>query len=131
GHLSGRDLVAKLTDGLGRRPDPGDPGPGHRLGELRAFGKEPIARVNGVGTGPRRYLEQLRDIEIRLSRRHPAEGIRLAREADVRGVAVGISVDRDALQARVAARTGHPDGDLAAVRDQHLAHPWSPPFTLR
>ena len=45
----------------------------------------------------------------------------------VQGVPVGVGVDGDAGQAGVAAGADDPDGDLAAVGDEYLAHLATPP----
>ncbi|GAA2058157.1 hypothetical protein GCM10009839_79770 [Catenulispora yoronensis] len=37
-------------------------------------------------------------------------------------VPVGVGIDRDRADAGVLARAGDPDGDLATVGDQYLAH---------
>ena len=50
--------------------------------------------------------------------RGAAQRVRLVGARDVQGVEVWLGVDGDAGQARVTAGPRHPDGDLAAVRDQ-------------
>ena len=48
--------------------------------------------------------------------------LEFVRDPDVQGVPVGIGVDRDAADAGVLARPRHPDGDLATIGDEDLAH---------
>ena len=42
-HLLGADLRAHGLDGLGRGPDPDEPGPGHHPGEVARLGQESVA----------------------------------------------------------------------------------------
>ena len=44
-----RKLVAAQPERLGRRPDPRQPRIAHCLGEQRALGEKPVARMNGIG----------------------------------------------------------------------------------
>ena len=57
-------LVAHGGDGGGRWPDPDQPFIQHLLREVRIFGEEAIAGVNGVGAGAARGLDE----------RHPCAG---------------------------------------------------------
>ena len=51
GKVARRDLVAELPHRVGRRADEGDAGERAGLGEFRALGEEPVARMDGVGAG--------------------------------------------------------------------------------
>ncbi len=54
GDVPGGDLVAEVADRLRGRPDPGQPGIQHGLGEVGVLGEESVAGVHGVGAGPAR-----------------------------------------------------------------------------
>jgi hypothetical protein len=82
--------------------------------------------VHGVGAAAGGDVEQLVDAQVRVRRGVAAERERLVGELGWQAVAIGVGVDGDAGQARVAARADDPDGDLAPVGDQDLAHDLDP-----
>jgi hypothetical protein len=118
---SGR-LVAQGGDRVRRRADPGGAGVQDGLRELGVLGQEPVARVHGVGAGGRERPEHLVDAQVRVAGRGAAERERLVGDPDVQRVEVGLGVHRDRREPGVAAGARDPDGDLAAVGDQDLAH---------
>jgi hypothetical protein len=125
--VSGGHLVAEVADRLRWRADPGQTAVDDRGGEIRVLREKPITRVYGVRAGPFRHVEQLVDAQVRVGGGVAAQRVRLVGEGDVRGVAVGVGVDGDAAEAGVPAGADDPDGDLAAVGDEHLAHATLPP----
>ena len=104
-------LVAHQLDRVRRRPDEHDTHLLARAREGRVLAQEPVARVHRVAA--RRHDHDLVDRQIR--------GHQLGRVglAHVRGVAVGLGVDRHRADAEPVQRPQHPAGDLAAVRDEH------------
>ena len=122
GDLPGGDLVAEVADGLRRRADPGQPGVEHRLGEVGVLRQEPVAGVDGVGTGLRGGREDLADVQVAGGGGVAAERERLVGGPDVRRVPVRVGVDRDAGEAGVPAGPGDADRDLAPVGDEDLRY---------
>ncbi len=99
GEPPGRGLVAHRSDRSGWRADPADPGRDDRLGEVGVLGEEAEARVDRVGAGSARGLDDGRDVE-------QIESVRPVRVRD------------DRRDAEVGARAGDPSGDLATVGDE-------------
>ena len=116
-----RDLVAHLRHGLGRRPDPDEARVLDGSCEGLVLGEEPVAGVDRVGLRFLGHLEDLVNAQVAGRRRRGAEQVRLVREVDVQRVTVGLGVHGDRLQAKVVQRPRNADGDLASVRDEHLA----------
>ena len=111
-------LVAERHDGRRGRSDPGQAARRHGLREGRVLGEEPVAGVNGIGAGPRRDRDDLFDVQVGLCRGGAVERVGLVGGLDMQGVEVLVGVNGDAGQARVTTCTRHPQGNLAAVRDQ-------------
>ena len=102
----------------GRRPDPGQAGIGHGLGEHRVLRQEAVTRVDRVGTGPPCRVQHLLGHQVGLRRRPPADGHREVGVPDEWRACVRVGVDRDGLQAHPVGGADHPPGDLAPVRDE-------------
>ena len=117
-----RALTLSPSDSMadGRRTDPGEPGVDDRLRERGVLGEEAVPGVHGVRAGPTGHVEQLGDVEVGLRRAGAAERERLVGDADVHGLPVGVGVDGDGADRRVATGTGDADGDLTAVGDEDL-----------
>ena len=49
GDVASRHLVAERPDRRGRRPDPGEPGVDHGLGEVGILGEEAVPGMDGIG----------------------------------------------------------------------------------
>src|SRR5436309_2565363 len=64
--------------------------------------------------------DDARDVQVAVARRGAADAHVVVREPGVQAVAVRLGVHRDGLDPQLLARTDHPQGDLPAVRDQHL-----------
>ncbi len=120
--VPGGDLVAEIANRLRGRADPGESRVQHRLGEVGVLAQEAVAGVHRVGTGLQRRVDHLLDHQVGLRRRAAAECEGLVGHPGVQGVAVGVGVDRHRSQPRVPGCPDDPDGDLAAIGDEHLAH---------
>ena len=120
GDVAGGDLVAEVADRLRAGPDPDQAGVDDRLREIGVLRKESVARVDRVGAGLLRGVEQLVEVQIGLGRGLAAEREGLVGEPYVRRVGVGFGVDGHARQPGVLGRPDHPDRDLPAVGDEHL-----------
>jgi hypothetical protein len=121
GDVTRLDLVAEGVDRLRARADPDEPGVDDGLGEGGVLGEEAVARVDGVGAGLARDVEQLLLDEVALARGGPAEGVGLVGDLDVQGIPVRVGVDRDRGDPAVRARPRDADGDLTTICDQDLA----------
>ena len=117
-----RSLSPMSSIDFGRRADPGQAGPRHRLGEVAVLGEEAVAGMHGIGA---RRLGRRQDVvadEIALLGRRRADRLRLIRLRHMQRPGIGLGVDRDRLQAERAAAADDAAGDLAAIGDQHLLH---------
>src|SRR3954447_974058 len=118
--LARLDLQAHRLDRGRRRADPDDPRIEASLRELRVLRQEPVARVDGLCACPARGVKDPLLVQVALAGRPSADEVRLVRVRDVRGVPVGLRVDRDRPDPELAQRSEHPDRDLAAIRHQHF-----------
>ena len=115
-------LLSHQPDGLGRRADERQAGIAHGAGEPLVFREEPVPRMHGVGARFRRGLDDPIDPKIAVARRAPADRVRLVGVPHVQRGPIALGVDGDRRNAHLAARTGNPDGDFAAVGDENLLH---------
>ena len=118
GRPAGMELVAEGIDRPRRRADEGEPGVLDGLREGRPLRQEAIARVDRLGAGVEGGLDDGVDPQVALGRRRRAEADRDVGQPDVGRRGVRVAVDRDGLDAQLAAGADDPDGDLAAVGDQ-------------
>ena len=123
GDVAGGDLVAEVADRLRAGADPDQAGVDDRLGEVGVLRQEAVAGVDRVGAGLGRGVEDLGEVQVGLRGGLAAQRERLVGQPHVRRLGVGFGVHRHAGQARVAGRPDHPDGDLAAIGDEHLGDP--------
>jgi hypothetical protein len=114
-------LLAHLLHRLGWRPDEDDACVAAGAGESRVLAEEAIPRVDGVGGGRAGGREHVLDGQVALPRGRGTDADRLVAGTDVQRGAIGVAVHRDAADSHLAASTRHPDGDLAAIRDEDLA----------
>ena len=112
------ELVAAGPQRGGGRADPGEAGGRDGLGELGALGEEAVARMDRVGAGLGRGAEILASVEVR------GDLDQLVGRARVQRAGVVRRRDRDGLEAERARGAEDPQGDLAAVGDEHLLHEW-------
>ena len=115
------DLGAHRLDRRGRRADPDQPGRLAGAGERRVLGQEPVARVDRLRPARLRGGDDPLAAEIALGGRARPDQPRLVGAADVQRAAIGLGVDGNRADAELAQRAEDPDGDLAAIRDEHLA----------
>src|SRR5215218_9795300 len=111
-------LVAHHADLLGRRTDEGDVRGGADLGELGVLRQEAVAGMDRVGTGDLRGGDDAWNLEVRVARRRGPDAHVVVGEAHVKRFAIRCGVHRDGLDAELAARPDHSQGDLAAIGDQ-------------
>ena len=93
GKVARRDLVAEPAHRLGRRADEGDAGGGAGVGEFRAFGEQPVARMDGVGARALGDAQDFGDREIRLDR--PERPLEMRAAADLVGLVGLEAVQRE------------------------------------
>ena len=111
-------LVAHQTDGLGRRPDEGQPAFSAQLGESGVLGQQPVAGMDGLAAGGHGDFEDRADVQIAGRNRRGADAVALVGEADVHRFAVGLGIDRHRRDAHLLAGAYDPQRDLAAVGDE-------------
>ena len=120
GGLLALDLVAHGGDRLGVGTDEDDPGLGQRDGKRLTLGEEAVARMHSLGPGLLAGIEDLVDHQVGLGRRGRADVDSFVRHGNVNGIAIGIGVDGDGLDAHFARSLDDAAGDLATVGDQNF-----------
>ena len=110
--------MARMASGLG--PMKAMPASAQASAKAAVLGQEAVARVNGLGTGSLRSVDDLRDVEVRLPRLRRPEEDRLVGVADMQPAPIRLAVDRDGLDPHLVTGSDDPHRDLAAVRDQNL-----------
>ena len=86
--------------------------------ERLALGQEAVARMHGLGAGLLAGLDDLVDQQVGLGGGRRADVDGLVGHLDVQGVAIGVGIDGDRLDAHLARGLDDAAGDLAAVGDQ-------------
>ena len=107
-----------MTDAGG--PDEGEALRLADLREVRILGQESVPGVYRVGTGLQRRLDDVRNVEITLSRGGGADVHRRVSHPHDVGVPVGRAVHGDDGDAELSAGPRDADRDLAPVGDQQL-----------
>ena len=115
----GLALVAHRPHRRGRRPDEDEAGRGAAFGEVRAFGEEAVARMDGFGARSLRRGDQGVDRKIGLRRRRGADAHGGVGETHMQRLGVGVAIDRNDAKALVARGANDAAGDLAAIGDEH------------
>ena len=119
--LLGRDLVAHHAD---RTPGVGPmkmkPLRSTRSAKSAFSDEEAVAGMDRLGVGDLGGRDDRRHVEVALRRRRRADADRLVGQLHVLGVAVGLGVDDDRLDAHLAAGALDAQRDLAAIGDQDL-----------
>src|SRR5262245_40299826 len=118
-----RRLVSEALHARGRRSDERDAPVGARLRERRALGEKSITRMECVGTGLPRDIEDSTRVEIALRGRGRADPDRFVSRARVRRAAIRVGIDRDRRDSHLAQSPANTNRDLAAIRDQDLLEP--------
>ena len=111
-------LVADGLDRLGARADEHELARAADLGEARALGEEPVARVDRVDVRDLGGRDDPRDVEVGLEARARPDADRLVGVAEVQRVLVDLGVDGDGLDPELLAGPDDAQGDLAPVRDE-------------
>ena len=105
---------------LGARTDEGDLMLFEDLGKAGILGEEAVARMHGVGAGDLAGRDDLRNVEIAVLRRRPADANALIGKPHMHCVGVGRGVHRDGGDAKLLAGTFDAKRDLSPVGDQDL-----------
>ena len=84
------------------------------------LGEEAVARMDRLRSGALRRLEDPLPGEVALGGRPGPDQVGLVGRAGVDGAAIGLGVDGDGADPELPQRSEDPDGNLAAVGDQHL-----------
>jgi len=114
------DLVAHRCDRPRRRADEDDAGLGTGAGEAFAFRQEAITRVDAIGPGFPRGLQDEIGAQIAFGGRRRTEPHGFVGHLHMRRLRVGIGIDRNRLQPHFPRGAHHPARDLATVGDQYL-----------
>ena len=91
-----------------------------RHGKRLALRQEAVAWMHGLGARGAAGVDDLVDDEIGLGRGRRADGDGLVRHFHVQGIAVGIRIDGNRLDAQLPRGLDDAAGDLATVGDQDL-----------
>ena len=114
----GDQLVAQCLDRVGARADEHETGVGHRPREGGSLRQEPVARMDGLGAGSERRLDDRVGTEITLRGRRRAESHRRVGGLHMKCIRVRIRIHRDRLDPQVATRPDDAHGDLTTVGDE-------------
>ena len=117
---AGLGLVAQQLDDVRIGADEADVTGLADLGQVGALGEEAVAGMDGVGAGDLGGADDRRHVQVAVGAAGGADADVLVGEADVQRVLVGLGVDRDRLDAQLAAGEDDAQRDLAAVGDQDL-----------
>ena len=111
-------LVAHQLDGLGLGADELDVAGLALLGEFGVFRQEPVARMDRVDIGDLRRADDPVGPQVAVRALRAADADGLVGELDVERLDVGLGIDRQGLDAQLAAGANDPKGDFAAVGDE-------------
>ena len=118
--VAGLALVAHLLDAFGRRANPHEVVVGAGAGEVGVFGKEAVARVDGLGAGVLGGGDNVGHHQVALvgGRGSDADGFVGIAHGQRVGVFGGVHDDR--LHAELAAGALYAQGHFPAVGDENL-----------
>ena len=124
GRFGGR-LVPHRANRVGGRPNEGEAVITAHLGELVVLRQEAVAGVDGVSTAGGGGRQDVGNVEVALAAQGFAHADRFIGELHVQSVLINGAVHRHGGDAELAAASNDPEGNLAAVGDQHFAdgHP--------
>jgi hypothetical protein len=120
GDVPGLDFVAEFGDGIGGGTNPDQPGIDDPLGEVRVFGEEAVAGVDGVGTGGCGHFKQFVHGQIGLRGGAAAQGVCLVGQTDMQRIPVRLCVNGDGGEAFIPCGSDYADGNFTTVGDQYL-----------
>ncbi len=118
--LLGGHLVAHQADVFGARADEGEAGRFDALGKIGVFGQKAVAGMDRSGVGDFGRGDDRRHMQIALRGRCRADADRFVGQLHILGVAVGLGIHGDRLDAHFAAGTLDAKGDFAAVGDENF-----------
>ena len=78
--------------------------------------------MDAVRPGPRRGIDDLGDVQVRLRGCFASKSECLVGHLRVHGVSIGVGVDGNRRQAFIATGANDPHGDFASIGDQDFAH---------
>src|SRR5512139_3498965 len=113
------DLVAHAADHLGRGADEADAAARADGREVGIFGEKAVAGMQGIAAGGGRQVDQGVRVEV-AEDGVLADVVGLVGLLHVEGVAVGVGVDGDRLDAQFGAGADDADRNLAPVGDQYF-----------
>ena len=119
GRFLGLDLVTHGGNRAWIRTDEDNPRFRKCARKRFALGEKSVAGVNGFGPRLAAGLDDLVDQQIAFGRRRRPDKDRIVRHFDMKGVAVGLGIDRNRLNTHPAGGLDDAAGDLAAVSDQN------------
>ncbi len=111
-------FVAHGADRFGRGADPDEAGVDHALREVRVFGEEAVAGVDGFGVRLLGGGEDRIDVQVGVARGRWADADGGVGFFDLERAFVGVGVDGDCAQAQRLRFADDADRDLAAVGDE-------------
>ena len=114
----GLALVAHRPHRRRRRPDEDEAGRRAAFGEVRVFGEEAVARMDGFGARSLRRGDQRVDRKIGLRRRRRADAHGGVGETHMQRLGVGVAIDRNRAKALGARGANDTARDLAAIGDE-------------
>ena len=115
----GLGLQAHLADRLVGRADELEVAAPADLGEVRVLAEEAVAGVDRLDVGHLGGGDDPGDVQVAVGAGGLADADGAVGQVEVRGVAVGLGIDRDDLDAQLLARADDPEGDLTAVGHQN------------
>ena len=121
----GGDLVSHRGNGPHGRADEDQSGPGQGGRELSILRQEAVTRMDTLGAGAQRGIDDRIDVEVALPSRRWSDSNGDICLGDVAGSRIGVAVDRHGPNAHGFTRPNHAHGNLAAVGDQNgVEHSW-------
>ena len=114
------DLVAHQPDRFGLRADEHEARTLDLLREVGVLGQEAVAGMDRLRVRHFRRGDDRGNVQVALRRRRRADADGFIGERDVLGVAVGLRMHDDRLDAELAARALDAQRDFAAIGDQDL-----------
>jgi hypothetical protein len=114
----GFDFRSHRSDGLDTRANPNEPVLLAELRQVRAFGEEAIAGVNGIGTRGQCRTDDAIGAEIAVARGRRSDRHGDISESDMHGIAIRVRIDGSGTQADALCRANDADGDFASIGDE-------------
>ena len=111
-------LKPHRPDGGRRRADKDHADGGTGLSELRVLREKTVSRMQAFRARLSRDIKDALRDEIALARRRWANAIGLIGEGNEGRGGIGLRMNRDHAHPETAGRTGHTQGNFAAIRDQ-------------